>query len=201
MVMDETASSVRRGPGMPWRAPRPAGDTVCVSTSPHLNLKPISFSRPQARDRSQGPAGARFRPVPAACGGFGMPVAPREVGMSASKSSRPGEPPPIAGEGERRAAVRHPCGVLGPDYLVVRTDTESRWARPCDVSVGGIGLLLARPVAPGTKLTIPMRSRQERLSPPLRAAVVHARPQADGTWRIGCAFDHTLSVAELEALL
>jgi hypothetical protein len=141
------------------------------------------------------------RPGPAALGGFGPSVAPAEVGMFSIDTSRAEEPGQAPRGKERRAAVRHPCAGRGPDRLVVRSGTESRWARPFDVSVGGVGLLLAQPVTPGSHLTIQMRSRQGRLSPPLMAAVVHARPQEDGTWRAGCAFAHVLGDEELESFL
>jgi hypothetical protein len=110
----------------------------------------------------------------------------------------PAQPP---GEGERRASVRYPCTGRGPDHVVIRSGTQSCWARPCDVSVGGIGLLLAQPVTPGTELTIQMRRRRENLTALLGAAVVHARPQADGTWRAGCRFDQAISAEEVEAFL
>jgi hypothetical protein len=35
----------------------------------------------------------------------------------------------------------------------------------------------------------------------LMARVVHARPLRGGGWRIGCAFDYTLTEGELQALL
>jgi hypothetical protein len=130
-----------------------------------------------------------------------MPVAPGEVGMFTIDFSLPEDPVEMPPEGERRAAVRHPCSGHGPDRLVVRAGTESRWARPCDISVGGIGLLLAQPVAPGTRLTIQMRGQQAALSPGLEAVVVYARPLEHGIWRVGCAFDHPLSDRELEQFL
>jgi hypothetical protein len=69
------------------------------------------------------------------------------------------------------------------------------------VSVGGIGLLLAHAVTPGTELTIQMRRRRENLTALLRAVVVHTGPQADGTWRVGCRFDQAISADEVEAFL
>ena len=206
-AMRETALRARPSPVVPWQAPRPEGGAEPVPVagwaggSSHGNLDPDAVSPRQARDRRHGRAGQFPGPGPAAFGGSGTPVAPGEVGMftlELSLPENPGEPPET---GDRRAAVRHPCGAHGPDHLVVRAEKESRWARLCDISLGGIGLLVAQPVTPSTRLTIQMRGGQEGLSPRLTAAVVHARPQADGTWRVGCAFDHVLSARELEAFL
>jgi hypothetical protein len=104
-------------------------------------------------------------------------------------------------EGERRAAPRYPCGGHGTSRLVVRHDLAAHWARPCDVSVGGICLLLAHRVEPGATLTIQPRSRPERLVPPLNAAVVHARPAAEGSWRVGCTFERRLTCEQLDQFL
>ena len=57
------------------------------------------------------------RPGPAALGGFGLPVAPAEVGMSSIDPSRPEERGQAPGGEERRAAVRHPCAGRGPDRV------------------------------------------------------------------------------------
>jgi hypothetical protein len=121
--------------------------------------------------------------------------------MFALEFSLPEDPIETTGTGERRAAPRHPCTRHGPDYLVVRAGKESRWARPSDISRGGIGLLLAQRVTPGTHLTIQMRGAPTGRSPGLKAVVRQARPQEDGTWWVGCAFDHVLSARELDQFL
>jgi hypothetical protein len=104
-------------------------------------------------------------------------------------------------EGERRAAPRHPCGGHGPTRLVIRDGVAAHWARPCDVSVGGICLLVAHAVAPGTTLTIQPHSRPERPAPPLTAAVVHTRAATEGSWLVGCAFERRLTSEQFDQFL
>jgi PilZ domain len=122
----------------------------------------------------------------AACGGTGP-------NREADEPARPAD--------ERRAAPRFACGQDRPGHLIVAGGADPRWARPRDVSVCGIGLLLAQPFAPGTTLTIQLRSRPEDARRPLTAGVVRTEPQADGSWLVGCAFDKPLTAEELRAFL
>jgi hypothetical protein len=116
------------------------------------------------------------------------------------------QPPPEAADtlpagGERRAVARLPCGRHGPTRLVVQHGPAAHWARPRDVSVHGIGLVLAHPVEAGSALTIRLRPRSDRPARSLAVSVVHARGGPDGTWLVGCAFDRALTPDELDQFL
>jgi hypothetical protein len=121
--------------------------------------------------------------------------------MSEHEASVPAGPAVPSGGGERRAVVRYPCGWHGPTRLIVRHGPSDYWARPNDVSVAGIRLLLAHPLEPAATLSIQVRGRPDLPLPPLAAAVVHARAEADGTWLVGCVFERMLTTEELELFL
>jgi hypothetical protein len=77
-----------------------------------------------------------------------------------------------------------------------------------DLSAGGIGFLLHRRFDLDTLLTIELQRprRDFRHSESsvatwgrLSARVLHAIPQPDGHWRLGCALVHALSEEELRS--
>jgi hypothetical protein len=155
-----------------------------------------------AQDRDRRPCtGSSAGPGLAVLDAAEPPDARREVVMSEHDSSLPEGPAAPHQEGERRATPRYPCGRHGSARLIIRHGQAAHWARPCDVSVGGIGLFLAHPVAPGETLTIQPRARPERPVSPLTAAVVHARSSADGSWLVGCAFEQRLTGEQLDQFL
>jgi serine/threonine protein kinase len=115
---------------------------------------------------------------------------------------------PAAPASERRAWVRHAldigtCGVIdtsacgrgGPE-------TEEYWPLVIrDLSVGGVGVLLARRFELGTELSIELSAGPD--APPRRlvARVVRIVPEKNGHWVHGCAFSQRLREDELNTLL
>jgi hypothetical protein len=67
-----------------------------------------------------------------------------------------------------------------------------------DISITGIGLSMSRRFEPGTALIVELRPRALRR---LEVHVIHATPDADGHWTIGCMFDRALSQQELQTFL
>jgi hypothetical protein len=57
---------------------------------------------------------------------------------------------------------------------------------------------MSRRFEPGTALIIELRLKVLRYLP---GHVIHATPDADGHWIIGCTFDHPLSQQELKSFL
>jgi PilZ domain len=75
--------------------------------------------------------------------------------------------------------------------------SETAWlGKVRDISIAGIGLSMTRRFEPGTALIIEI---SERIL--LRAHVIHATPETEGRWIIGCIFDSVLSEQELRAFL
>jgi hypothetical protein len=74
-------------------------------------------------------------------------------------------------------------------------------SRTCDVSLGGLGLRLTRPLAVGAKLFLEMALGERTLS--AVGMVMHARPRSGGGYRIGVKFlvMPPNDVLDLEALL
>ncbi len=102
---------------------------------------------------------------------------------------------------DRRGAERYPCD-LQPFWRIVGGEqVDSPPARVRDVSLTGIGLLVQQPIKPGTVLVIKLQTRDQRLSRPLPARVMHATPQAAGDWLVGCQFIRKLNDQDMRALL
>ncbi|MFN4259483.1 MAG: PilZ domain-containing protein [Gemmataceae bacterium] len=106
--------------------------------------------------------------------------------------------PPLADDHERRAWVRYPCQ-LETMYQPGRGRLDQRWwfATVRDISANGIGLILQRPFAPGEQIAVALYNPAQDLSRTVGATVVHAAPQEDGNWLIGCTFVEQLTEGEV----
>ena len=122
--------------------------------------------------------------------------------------------PPSGGAGdflasERRNSPRHPyqrkalCqeGLaalnLSPEAAVNKADDIWLMGTSQDLSAGGISFILHRRFDPGTLLTIELERPKRCTWGQLPARVLHATPQPDGYWRLGCALVIALSEEEL----
>ena len=76
---------------------------------------------------------------------------------------------------ETRAHRRYLCRENSVVYLAVRPSFQSFLALARDVSEGGLGLLLDRPLAPGTILALQLRGGRPGTSVTRMARVVHVR--------------------------
>jgi hypothetical protein len=75
-------------------------------------------------------------------------------------------------------------------------------ARVPDISAGGVGLLVKRPIPPGTDLLVELVSTWPDSRPrPLTARAVHATRQSNGDWLIGCAFSGQIDDVHIQELL
>jgi hypothetical protein len=102
---------------------------------------------------------------------------------------------------ERRGAERFPCS-LQPFWSVVGEEqAESPSASVRDVSATGIGLIVGHPIKPGTVLVLRLQTRDQRLSRPLPARVMHSTARPDGDWLVGCQFVRRLTDEDMWALL
>ena len=103
---------------------------------------------------------------------------------------------------EHRATVRFPKDEeiwCKPKSTSGRTKQIPAWSgRVRDISTTGIGLTMSRWFEPGTALIVRLRPRILRH---LLVHVIHAAPDADGHWIIGCMFDRPLSSEQLRVFL
>jgi hypothetical protein len=102
---------------------------------------------------------------------------------------------------DRRGSRRYRCG---PAMLVLLHENDTNlkmdaWA--WDLSETGIGLTLPYPLDQGVAIVLKLRCRPPCGTVTVPARVAHATPRDDGTWRIGCSFDHRLNADRLEEML
>jgi hypothetical protein len=101
---------------------------------------------------------------------------------------------------QRRTAVRYRCALATPGWLTLPDGgILETWIH--NLSETGIGLNAGQPLEPGTALVIRLRGPAPDSEVALGARVVHTTPEADGSWRVGCAFTHRLKPEGLAALL
>jgi hypothetical protein len=101
----------------------------------------------------------------------------------------------------RRAFVRYQCGPATPGRVLVADVQEWQRAWIIDLSLGGVGLLLSRPLEMGLDLVLHLRSDSQKRKFELTARVAHASRQPDGDWVIGCEFLQPVTDDVLDALL
>jgi hypothetical protein len=113
---------------------------------------------------------------------------------------------------DRRAQLRRPASwaayfhplEAGTVALETADLQASVWwkTRVPDISAGGVGLLVKRPIPPGTELFVEVVSaRPHGRLRPLTARAVHATKQPNGEWLIGCAFSGQIEDVHLQELL
>ncbi len=100
---------------------------------------------------------------------------------------------------ERRTATRYFCACPHPVHLLVRPGVISIKAVITDISSQGIGLLLDRPLKPGTVLMLNLR--RDRPSLIQSARVVHTRALPDGAWSVACELTIPLPEKDLRSLV
>jgi hypothetical protein len=105
-----------------------------------------------------------------------------------------------SGPPERRAIIRQLCGPEVSCRLRAAASGGTLWARVRDVSTSGLGLLLARPLAPGSFLAVELRASGIRYPLMLEARVAQARREPDGSWYLGCVLLYPLPEEMLPAL-
>lgn len=77
--------------------------------------------------------------------------------------------------------------------------TDTAWVH--DVSTSGIGLLYTRELAPASALTLRLRKNDQSGVISIGATVVHASPEVNGAWRIGCRLERQLTDDEIDSCL
>ena len=108
---------------------------------------------------------------------------------------------PAAQKMERRASVRLKSNAKG-HCQSLSLQREMSWeAVVRDISSSGIGLLLPRRFEAGTLLTIELTETAEGKKHLLIARVVHATPQPEGNWLVGCTLASSLAEDEVQLLL
>lgn len=101
----------------------------------------------------------------------------------------------------RRAAVRYHCGPATPGKVLLVEGQEWQRAWVLDLSLGGVGLLLNRPLEAGLSIVVVLKCSTTGKSEEILARVCHSSRQADGDWVVGCEFTTKLNDEQLDRLL
>src|SRR5262245_18744994 len=99
---------------------------------------------------------------------------------------------------DRRAHVRFPCELDG-SFSPITGNRGTQWTgKICDISQGGIGIVLGRRFELGTLLSVEIQEADGRSSGSLLARVVHVTPHTGGGWVIGCCFTSEIGEDEVK---
>ena len=112
----------------------------------------------------------------------------------------PGEPSG-ASPSNRRATIRYHCAPATPGRVATPAKQEMQRGWVLDVSLGGVGLLLGRPLEVGQAVTLCLSGLASGPVYELPARVAHATREPGGDWVVGCDLDRELSRDELDDML
>jgi hypothetical protein len=120
-----------------------------------------------------------------------------------SNSTQPLESPRLLDQPtrNRRAAVRWRSAPATPGLLFLPDDCTTLIGWVTDLSVGGVGLVLSRPLALDTAIQLELGGPSRLPCLCVEARVVRVTPQRGGDWIVGCEFRRQLSEDELDSLL
>ncbi len=102
---------------------------------------------------------------------------------------------------ERRSAARHACGFQASRYLIASVADSLSPAWVHNISTGGVLMLLARPVEPGSLLAVKLLKLSDPAPSMHLVRILHVREDAGGTWLVGGAFVDEVSEDDLGELL
>jgi hypothetical protein len=109
-----------------------------------------------------------------------------------------GDPSPLS---DRRATERYHCAPATLVRLQVPPKQEIQQGWLLDGSLGGVGMLLARPQEPGLAVVIRLSTMAGAKVYELPARVIHATAYSGGDWVVGCRLDTPLTQDDLDAVL
>ncbi len=101
----------------------------------------------------------------------------------------------------RRATVRYHCAPATVGKISESPDEDSFIAWIHDLSKGGVGLFLNKPLCSTTQITVQISSHTSKIKYSFQAQVMHSTRQVSGDWLIGCSFLKELTDDELDLLL
>ncbi len=101
-------------------------------------------------------------------------------------------------EVERRVWVRFPVSLETTCQQAKAENQERLSAKVRNISRGGINLEVDRPFEAGTLLSVELPGPGEKSSYKALAYVIHATPQNEDAWSLGCTFARELSDEDLE---
>jgi hypothetical protein len=118
--------------------------------------------------------------------------------LAAAKSGPANGPPPS----ERRQDPRFPLSLEFFYRPIPNGEGDIWWLAPVrNISVRGLGLVLQRPLNPGTLLEVELENPLKGFHRVVQARVVHIQPTASQGYMAGCAFVEKLDMDDVQAIL
>ncbi len=108
---------------------------------------------------------------------------------------------PASSTSDRRTATRHACGFPASRYLIASVADSLSPAWVHNISTGGVLMLVARPVEPGSVLAVKLLKLSDPAPYMHLLRVVHVREDAGGCYLVGAAFVDEVSEDDLGDLL
>jgi|SRR5438445_3980733 len=99
---------------------------------------------------------------------------------------------------ERRGWIRYLCDVVTSCQRVNAPDDSSVLAKIRNISQGGVNLIVSQPFEAGAILSVELPAGQGEPACTILGCVVHAQPQSNGEWVLGCSFVRELTDHDLE---
>ena len=103
--------------------------------------------------------------------------------------------------GNRRVTIRYRCAPATAGKLVTSEDHEYQRAWIDNLSRGGVGLFLSKPVAAGNVVVLHLKSPTGGQVHELSGQVVHATLREPYGWYVGIEFLEPLTEETLDSLL
>jgi hypothetical protein len=100
-----------------------------------------------------------------------------------------------------RTGARYRCALATLGHLLFPDSGENQQAWIFNLSEKGIGLNLEQALNVDTALVIKLKSPFDNRAIKVPARVIHATPEADGSWRVGCQLLEPLTPEMLDELL
>jgi hypothetical protein len=101
---------------------------------------------------------------------------------------------------KRRQSRRYRCNLATMAKVQLSNSTELQITWAYNLSQGGVGLNAPQAFGVAQDVTINFRVANKEVKS-IAAQVVFCRLEADGSWRVGCAFHQPISQETLDALL
>lgn len=103
---------------------------------------------------------------------------------------------------ERRAFVRHVTELETVCRLSAHSQSDGLWpVQVCNVSAGGVNLLLGRRFEPGSLLVLELPASSDGDRSTQLARVVWVAADEWGSWRLGCVFLRALDHDDFQSVL
>ena len=103
--------------------------------------------------------------------------------------------------GNSRVTVRYRCPPATLGRLFLGEDHEFQRAWVVNMSQGGVGVLVSRPVPVGISVVLRVRAADCVDDRSFSAQVIHCTLHPSGEWLVGCEFGQPLTPEGLESML